>query len=90
MSSIGEVCYRLGHTFLTSLVGNQWATSGLRVNWCSVNGGLIMFPLFLLNGNTILPMIPVDTCGLLDPHLYTSIIDIFCSKYEQTVNISAS
>ena len=32
MNSIGEVCDRLGKTFLTSLVGNHLATSGLRVN----------------------------------------------------------
>ena len=30
-SSIGEVCNRLGKTFLTPLVGNHWATGGLRV-----------------------------------------------------------
>ena len=32
MSSIGEVCDRLGKTFLTSLVSNHSATGGLRVN----------------------------------------------------------
>ena len=32
MSSIGEVCDRLNKTFLTSIVGNHWATGGLRVN----------------------------------------------------------
>ena len=32
MSSIGEVCDSLGKTFLTSLVGNLWATCRLRVN----------------------------------------------------------
>ena len=32
MSSIVEVCDRLGKTFLTSLVGNHLATSGLQVN----------------------------------------------------------
>ena len=32
MSSIREVCDRLGKTFLTSLVGNHWATGGLLVN----------------------------------------------------------
>ena len=56
MSSIGEVCYRLGKTFLTSLVGNHWATVGLRVNSSSVKGGPIIFPLFLLKGNSILLM----------------------------------
>ena len=29
MSSIGEVCDRLGKTFLTSLVGNHWAAGVL-------------------------------------------------------------
>ena len=33
MSSIGEVCDMLGKTFLTSLVGNHWATDRLQVNW---------------------------------------------------------
>ena len=32
MSSIGEVCDRHSQTFLTSFVGNHWATGGLRVN----------------------------------------------------------
>ena len=32
MSSIKEVCDRFGKTFLTSLVGNTWATGGLWVN----------------------------------------------------------
>ena len=32
MNSIGEVFKRLGKTFLMSLVGNHWATGGLRVN----------------------------------------------------------
>ena len=32
MSSIGEVCDRLGKTFLMSLVGNYWATGRLRMN----------------------------------------------------------
>ena len=35
MSSIGEVCDRLGKTFLTSLVGNHWPTGGLQVNLTS-------------------------------------------------------
>ena len=56
MSSIGEVCDRLGKTFLMSLLGNLSATGGLRVNSSSVKGGLINFPLFLLEGNAILSM----------------------------------
>ena len=32
MSSIGDVCNRLGKTFLTLIVGNHWATGGLQVN----------------------------------------------------------
>ena len=32
MSSIREVCDRHGKTFLTTLVGNHWATGGLQVN----------------------------------------------------------
>ena len=34
------------------------AVGGLRVNSCSVKGGLIIFPLFLLKGNAILRMTP--------------------------------
>ena len=57
-SSIGEVCDRLCKKFLTSLVGNHWATGGLWVNLYSVKGGPIIFPLCLLKGNAILPMTP--------------------------------
>ena len=32
MVSIRKVYDRLGRTFMTSLVGNHWATGGLRVN----------------------------------------------------------
>ena len=63
MSSIGEVCDRLGKTFLMSLLGNHRATGGLRVNSSSVKGGLINFPLFLLEGNVILPMTPKADCA---------------------------
>ena len=62
-SSIGEVSDRLGKIFLTSLVGYHWATGGLRVNQYSVKGGLIIFPLFLLEGNAILPMTPKADCA---------------------------
>ena len=47
MSSIGEVCDRLVKPFLTSLVGNHWATGGLWVNSYLVKGGLKIFTLFL-------------------------------------------
>ena len=52
MSSIGEVCDRLGKTFLTSLVGNLWAIGGLRVNSTPDYN----LPLVPLKGNTILPI----------------------------------
>ena len=45
MSSIGN----------TSLVGSHWVIGGLRVNSSPVKAGLIIFPLFLLEGNAILP-----------------------------------
>ena len=48
MSSIGEVCDSLVKTSLTSLVGNYWATDGLRVNSSPVKGEFIIFSLFLL------------------------------------------
>ena len=60
--SIGEVCDRLGRTFLMSLVGNHWSTGGLQVNTSLVKEGLIIFPLFLLEGNAILPMTPKADC----------------------------
>ena len=56
MSSIGAVCNSLGKTSLTSLVGNYWATDGLWVNSSPVKGEFIIFPLFLLEENAILPM----------------------------------
>ena len=65
MSSIGEVCDRLGKTFLMSLLGNLSATGGLRVNSSSVKGGVISFSLFLLEGNAILPRTPKAACAPL-------------------------
>ena len=56
MSSIGALCDRLGKTFLTFLLGNFGATGGLRVNSSPVKVKLIIFPLFLPEGNAILPM----------------------------------
>ena len=57
MSSIGEIYNRLGKTFLTLLVGNHWVTGGLRVK-----RRRIVFLLFLLEGDAILPMIPRADC----------------------------
>ena len=64
MSSIREVCDRLGKTFLKSLVGNHWATRGLLMNSSSVKGSIIIFPLFLFKGNAILTMTPKADCGV--------------------------
>ena len=58
MSSVGAVCDSLGKTFLTSLVSNLGATGRVLVNSSPVKGELIIFPLFLLEGNAILPMTP--------------------------------
>ena len=63
MSSIGEVCDSLGTDLLSLSGGNQWATGGLRVNSTLVKGGLISFPLFLLEGNAILPKTPKAGCA---------------------------
>ena len=65
MSSIREGCNSLGKTFLTSLVGNLWATGGFLVNSDSVEGGPINFPLLLLEGNVILPMTPKANCAVV-------------------------
>ena len=62
MSSIGAVCDSLGKTSLTSLVGNYWATGGHRVNSSPVKGEFIIFPLFLLEENAILPMTARADC----------------------------
>ena len=63
MSSIGAVCDSLGKTSLTSLVGNYWATDGLRVNSSPVKGEFIIFPLFLLEENALLSMIARADCA---------------------------
>ena len=63
-SLIGERCDRLGKTFLTSLFNNLWAAGGFRVNSSSGEGGLISFPLLLLEGNAILPMTLKADCAL--------------------------
>ena len=66
MSSMGEGCDSLGKTSLMSLVGNHWATGKLRVNSSSVKGGLLSFPLFLLESNAILLMTAKAGCGIVD------------------------
>ena len=64
MSSIGEVCDSLGNTLLLLLINNLEATGGLRVNTSPVKVKLIVFPLFLLEGNAILPMTAKAACNL--------------------------
>ena len=68
MSSIGAVCNSLGKKFLTLLLGNLGATGGLRVNSSLVKVKLIIFPLFLPEGNAILPMTAKEAC---DAHMWT-------------------
>ena len=63
MSSIGAVCDSLGKIFLTLLVGNLGATGRLWVNSSPVKGYLIIFPLFLPQGNSILPMTAKAVCA---------------------------
>ena len=58
-SSIREVSDRLGKTFLISLVG----TGRLQMSLYSVKGGLVIFSLFMLQGNAILPMTLQADCG---------------------------
>ena len=65
MSSIWEVCDSLGKTFLTLLLGNLRATAGLRVNSSPVKVKIIIFPLFLPEGNAILPMTAKAACVLV-------------------------
>ena len=63
MSSIGAVCNSLGGTFLTLLVTNFGATGRLQVNSSPVKVMLIIFPLFPLEGNTILPITAKAVCA---------------------------
>ena len=63
MSSIGALCDRLGKKFLTFLLGNLGATSGLWVNSSPVKVKLIIFPFFLPEGNTILPITDKEACA---------------------------
>ena len=75
---------RLGKIFLTSLVGNHWATGGLRVNSSSVKGGLIIFPLFLLEENAILPMTPRADCA--PPILWNFLYGTVCPFADRFLN----
>ena len=63
MSSIISFFDSLGNSFLTLLVGNLGATGGLRVNSSPVTLKLIIFPLFLPEGNAILPMTSMAVCA---------------------------
>ena len=63
MSSIGTVSDSLGKTFLSLLVDNLGATGGLRLNSSPVKVKLIIFPLFLPEGNAILPITPKAVCA---------------------------
>ena len=65
MSSIGAVCVSLGKTFLSLVVDNLGATGGLWVNSTPVKVNLIILPLFLPEGNAILPMTAKAVCGYL-------------------------
>ena len=71
---IGEVCDTLRKTSMTSLVGNHWATAGLRVKLSSVKGGVRSDPLFLLEGNTILPITPTAGCDALGSRCYAILL----------------
>ena len=62
MSSIGEVCDMLGTVWLSLSGGNHWATGVFQLSSTSMKGGLISFPLFLVEGNAILPMTPRAGC----------------------------
>ena len=62
MSSIGAVCDSLGKTFLSLLVDNLGATGGFRLNSFPVKVKLIIFTLFLPEGNTILQITPKAVC----------------------------
>ena len=62
MSLIGAVCDSLGKTFLLLLVHNLGATGGLQLNLSPVKVKLIIFPLFLSEGNAILPITPKEVC----------------------------
>ena len=73
MSTIGAVCDSLGKTFLTLLLGNLGATSGLWVNSSPVKVKLIIFPLFPPEGNAILPLTAKAVCVSAK-----SVSEVFC------------
>ena len=64
MSSIGAVCDSRGKTFLSLLVNNLGATGGLRLNSSPVKVKLLIFPLFLPEGNAILPITHKAVCAI--------------------------
>ena len=64
MSSIGAVCDSLGKIFLLLLLDKLVATGRLRVNSSPVKVKLIIFPLFLPEGNAILPMTAKTVCSI--------------------------
>ena len=43
-----------------------WVTGRLRVNSYSVKGGLMVFPLFLLEGDALLPMTHMADCAIIN------------------------
>ena len=64
MSSIRAVCDGLGKTSLISLVAYYWDTDRLRVNSSPVKEEFVIFTLFLLEENAILPMTAKADCAL--------------------------
>ena len=62
ISSIGAVCESQGKKFLSLLVNNLGATGGLRLNSSPLKVQLIIFPLFLPEGNAILLITPKAVC----------------------------
>ena len=86
MSSIGAVCDSLERTFLSLLVDNLGAIGGLGLNSSPVKLKLIIFPLFLPEGNAILPITPKAVCAGLN--LYTRVQEyqsMRVQEYESTM-----
>ena len=71
-----------------SLDDNLWPTGGFHVNLYSGEGGLLSYPMFLLGGNTILPMTPKADCELQSHYI---IIGVFKCLYKLPVqsNVAA-
>ena len=95
MSSIGTVCDSLGKTFLRLLVGNLGATGRLPVNSSPVKVNPKIFPLFLPEGNAILPMTAKADFGVwffqflsVSVHLclYLSVSICFCPFFPVSVH----